>query len=175
MITGNIFDSIADPTYLHWEFGGIGVVNYQSIFGPITNFGTFNNNHYCHPTITQTISKYEINKYVDYTLPAWQQVSGQDLNSTDTTSYCQSPTPTPTPTPVATPHPADTSGDFKITANEATTYGACWRSAPTILAGCLTTGATMDYAVRAGTIWNSSSDGSYHFDSTKTCPLCWVP
>jgi hypothetical protein len=84
-------------------------------------------------------------------------------------------TPTPTPTPVSTPHPADTNADYKITVNEATTYGACWRSAPAIPTGCPATGATLDNSVRAGTIWNSSSDGSYHYDSTKTCPLCWVP
>src|SRR5437764_13421041 len=77
----------------------------------------------------------------------------------------------------AGPHPADADGNFLMTLNESTAYGFCWRSAPATPAGCPTGSliATLDNAVRAGTLWNSTGDGSYHYDSTKTCPLCWLP
>ena len=38
------------------------------------------------------------------------------------TCYGTGVTPTPTPTPAATPHPADSNADYKMTANEVTTY-----------------------------------------------------
>src|SRR5205814_1028965 len=66
------------------------------------------------------------------------------------------------------PHPGDSNGDFHLTLNEATTYAFCWKSEPDIPAGC-PSGASLEFAVRAGTIWNGSQDGSYHFDTTKTC------
>jgi hypothetical protein len=119
--------------------------------------------------------------YQPYTYPHPLIVMGFTSDAGGAVIIPPSPTPTPTitpsPTPTATPHPADTNSDYKITVNEATAYGACWRSAPSVPAGCPSGVdlATLDNAVRAGTIWNSSVDGSYHYDSTEGCPLCWVP
>src|SRR6266576_595500 len=75
---------------------------------------------------------------------------------------------------MAAPIPSDTNVDFKIDINEATFYGFCWKSAPTVPTGC-PANASLDYAVRGGTLYNASADGSYHYDSTQTCPLCWQP
>jgi cysteine-rich repeat protein len=75
--------------------------------------------------------------------------------------------------PPTSTHPADKNTDSKLTLDEATSYGYCWKSAPAVPVGC-PAGAGLDYAVRAGTLWSSSADGSYNFDPAKTCPLCWV-
>src|SRR5689334_231388 len=76
----------------------------------------------------------------------------------------------------ASNNPADTDGNSKITLNESTAYGACWKIAPLIPTGSnCPSGANLNDAVRAGTLWNATSDGSYHFDSSLTCPLCYVP
>jgi hypothetical protein len=71
-----------------------------------------------------------------------------------------------------TPHPADTGPDGtpnnKIEPDEATTFGACWKT------NCKTE-ANMNNAVRAGTLWNASADGEYKYElSAGACPLCWV-
>jgi hypothetical protein len=76
--------------------------------------------------------------------------------------------------PPPSTHPADVNADSKMELNEATSYGFCWKSAPAVPAGC-PANATLDYAVRAGTLWSSSADGTYQFDSTKNPPLCWLP
>src|SRR5439155_26049402 len=77
-------------------------------------------------------------------------------------------------TSTGTPHPGDADGNMHMTLNEATNYGFCWKSAPTIPTGCPTPAATLDNSVRAGTLWNTTSSGLYHYDSSKPCPLCWV-
>lgn len=72
------------------------------------------------------------------------------------------------------PHPADRNPqDWKISLNEATSYGACWRSAPSIPVGCPTPTASLDNAVRAGSLWNASATGDYRFNSGFACPQCW--
>jgi hypothetical protein len=71
-------------------------------------------------------------------------------------------------------HPADTDNNFVMSLDESTKYGACWRSAPAIPAGC-SAGANLDYAVRAAVLWTATSDGAYSFDVAQTCPLCWSP
>jgi hypothetical protein len=84
------------------------------------------------------------------------------------------PVPGATAPPATAAHPADIDKNSKMTLDEATKYGFCWKSAPVMSAGC-PANASLDYAVRAGTLWSSSADGSYNFDSTKNPPLCWVP
>jgi len=75
-------------------------------------------------------------------------------------------------TTIPTPHPADTNSDFLMGLNEATFYGACWKKAPDTSGGC-PANATLDYAVRAGTLWNATVNGQYQYNSLATCPLCW--
>jgi hypothetical protein len=69
-------------------------------------------------------------------------------------------------------HPADTgpggNSNSKIEPDEATSFGLCWKT------NCKPE-ATMNNAVRAGTLWNASSDGEYRYDlSAGACPACWV-
>jgi parallel beta-helix repeat protein len=74
IVTNNKFETIANgPT-----------ANYYSGIENSTNFGTYNNNQYCHPNADFVI----MNQNKKYSLVDWQKFSGQDLNSTDTKSYC---------------------------------------------------------------------------------------
>jgi parallel beta-helix repeat protein len=76
VVTGNIFETIAAKE----------TARYYDAMGADTPylFGTFDNNHYYHPNADYVVSS----QYVNYTLSAWQKLSGQDLKSTDsTTSY----------------------------------------------------------------------------------------
>ena len=76
------------------------------------------------------------------------------------------------PSPI---HPGDNNPqDSKMSINEATKYGSCWKSLPAVPSGC-PPGANLNDAVRAGTLFGSTVDGVYHFDGTKVCPQCWVP
>ena len=76
VVTGNIFETIAANETARY-YDGIGTDQpYQ--------FGTFNNNHYYHPNASYAVSS----QYVNYMLLGWQQLSGQDFNSTDSaTAY----------------------------------------------------------------------------------------
>jgi parallel beta-helix repeat protein len=76
VVTGNIFETIAaNETASYYDAIGTDI--------PYL-FGAFDNNHYYHPNANYVISCQSVN----YTLPAWQQLSGQDHNSTDSsTSY----------------------------------------------------------------------------------------
>jgi hypothetical protein len=84
------------------------------------------------------------------------------------------------PPPPRGPHPADdknTDGtstpDYKMSINEATGYSACWRALPTPPSSC-PANSSLDYAVRAGTLYLGDRNGAYHFDSNQTsCPSCW--
>ncbi len=89
VITNNIFETMSnsDATYL-W---GVGSALLHSQFTNTSNFGTFNNNQYCHPNSSIAVSNTNVSPTVNYTLPAWQAYSGQDANSTDTTAYCSRP------------------------------------------------------------------------------------
>jgi parallel beta-helix repeat protein len=91
VITGNTFETISTGATAH----------YYSAIEDVTNFGTYDYNRYCHPNSSFVVS----NQSVNYNLLAWQQKSGQDLNSTDTKSSCTPPLPTVTltasPTTVA--------------------------------------------------------------------------
>jgi hypothetical protein len=77
-------------------------------------------------------------------------------------------------------HPADgmmpgTTADNKISIDEATGYNACWRAAPNQAASCPGI-LNLDYAVRAGFLFQGDPLGVYRFDSSKgSCPLCWQP
>lgn len=82
--------------------------------------------------------------------------------------------PTPPP-PVAPPHPADVNADNQLILDEATQHGYCWRSAPNIPAGCPTPAATMENAVRAGSLWSATVSGNYRYNPGNTCPACWEP
>jgi parallel beta-helix repeat protein len=92
VITGNTFEMTATSSLIYGIANG--VTDYYSQFGSYfgqlgstANFGTFNNNLYCHPNTSYTV----VNDNVEYTLSAWQAFSGQDSNSTDTATYCEYP------------------------------------------------------------------------------------
>lgn len=75
-------------------------------------------------------------------------------------------------------HPADITKDWHINIDEATAYGACyrtscvWQTPPSPI--------PVDYATNAGYLWKNPTPGdtSYHYDSTKPCsdtsPQCFV-
>jgi parallel beta-helix repeat protein len=73
VVTGNTFESISTNATTY----------YYSLIDASTNFGTYNYNQYYHPNSNYVVK----NQNLNYTLPAWQQASGQDLNSTDSKSY----------------------------------------------------------------------------------------
>jgi parallel beta-helix repeat protein len=91
VVTGNTFETVSTGA----------TACYFSDIEDATNFGTYDHNRYCHPNSDFVVS----NQGVNYNLLAWQQKSGQDLNSTDTKSSCTPPLPTVTftaaPTAVA--------------------------------------------------------------------------
>jgi hypothetical protein len=75
------------------------------------------------------------------------------------------------------PHPADTNTDYLMSLDEATHFSYCWKVGTPIPSGCPNP-APSDYqndATRAGTLWSSTNDGRYTYDSSKICPQCWVP
>jgi hypothetical protein len=79
-------------------------------------------------------------------------------------------------TTTSLPHPADANSDYLMSVDEATHFSFCWKSGSPIPSGCPNP-APSDYqndASRAATLWLSSSQGTYRYDSTQTCPLCWV-
>jgi parallel beta-helix repeat protein len=80
-ITGNIFESI----------GTIADARYTSDVETVLNFGTYNNNQYCHPNSNFMVA----NSGKNYNFVDWQKFSGQDLNSTDSKSTCGNTLPAP--------------------------------------------------------------------------------
>jgi parallel beta-helix repeat protein len=73
VVSGNTFETIS-----------IGATaSYYSLTEPLTNFGTYDYNRYYHPNSDYVVS----NQFINYSLLSWRQVSGQDLNSTDSKSY----------------------------------------------------------------------------------------
>lgn len=78
MITGNTFETIST---------GATASYYSAAIQTATNFGSYDFNYYCHPNSNYVVT----NQNVNYTLPAWQQATGQDLHSTDTISSCTNP------------------------------------------------------------------------------------
>jgi parallel beta-helix repeat protein len=91
VVTGNTFETVSAGA----------TACYLSDIEDAANFGAYDYNRYCHPNSSFVVS----NQGVNYNLLAWQQKSGQDLNSTDTKSSCTPPPPTVTfiaaPTAVA--------------------------------------------------------------------------
>jgi parallel beta-helix repeat protein len=73
IVTGNTFETISTEATAY----------YYSTIETTTNFGTYDNNQYYHPKSNYVVK----NQNVNYTLPTWQQASGQDLHSTDSKSY----------------------------------------------------------------------------------------
>lgn len=87
-VTGNIFESLSNG---NTQFYGTGVADYFSDFGsPVSGFGNFNNNKYCHPNTTSVIGTQNILTVTNYTLSQWQTATNQDLNSTDVNALCES-------------------------------------------------------------------------------------
>jgi len=88
VVTGNTFESLATLS-TNTNGLGNGVADFWSLWGsPFANFGTFNNNQYCHPNISYAVGTKLLNQVTNYALANWQKATGQDLNSTDTNSSC---------------------------------------------------------------------------------------
>jgi parallel beta-helix repeat protein len=81
---GTVHDNVVIGNRIENLSTGPTVSYYSVINGNPLNFGTYNNNQYCHPNSNLMIS----NASKNYTLGDWQKFSGQDLNSTDVKSYC---------------------------------------------------------------------------------------
>jgi hypothetical protein len=64
-------------------------------------------------------------------------------------------------------HPADLDQNRKLTLDEVTAFAASWKAGTRAE-------ATMDNAVRGGFLSRSSADGTYTFDASQVCPLCWI-
>ena len=75
IITGNTFETTAT---------GLAMANYWSGVEKVLNFGTYDNNLYCHPKSNYVVQ----NLGTNYSLSSWQAFSGQDQSSTDSASYC---------------------------------------------------------------------------------------
>ena len=84
VVTGNTFEMVSSSG----SWLGTGTVDYYSEFGPVSGFGTFNNNLYCHPNILYAVATRNITTTRSFNLTAWQAFSGQDSGSTDLNSYC---------------------------------------------------------------------------------------
>jgi parallel beta-helix repeat protein len=103
IITGNTFETIENSSSAFSGYG-TGVADYRSDSGTIANFGTYNNNQYCHPNMSYTVGTRQTGTVTNYTLADWQKATGQDLNSTDSSSPTCTPTsPSPDTTPPAAP------------------------------------------------------------------------
>ncbi|MEA5112592.1 MAG: right-handed parallel beta-helix repeat-containing protein [Geobacteraceae bacterium] len=122
---------------------------YYSIKGSTDKFGTFDMNRYCHPNSVFTVR----NQSQNYTLPAWQQASGQDLNSTDMNAACAAPSPTVTL--AATPVTVAAYGSSILT----------WSSTNSIT--CVAGGAWSGAKPASGSLEISNLTGSETF--TLTC------
>ena len=72
VVTGNTFETISTGA----------TVDYYSSLESITNFGTYDYNHYYHPNSLFVVK----NQNVNYNLRNWRKTSGQDRNSTDSKS-----------------------------------------------------------------------------------------
>ncbi len=67
----------------------LGVADYSSPYSKVADFGTFDNNTYCHPDSNVVVFKDELGNKVPYnTLAGWQSASGQDRHSRDIAGYC---------------------------------------------------------------------------------------
>lgn len=68
-------------------------------------------------------------------------------------------------------HPADSNSDWRLSVEELTAYGSCWKTGCTW--GTTPTNIPINYVTNASLIWKNGE--AYHFDSTKTPPACWIP
>lgn len=104
--------------------------------------------------------------------PGYESDMSKDINGFPRTTWSRGAYEYGSTVIIKNSHPADTgpggTPDNKIDPDEATIFGACWKS------NC-DSDATMNNAVRAGTLWNASADGEYEYNlSAGACPLCWV-
>ncbi len=67
-------------------------------------------------------------------------------------------------------HPADANHDWRMTINEVTAYGLAWKRGDTWPTA--PNPIPINYVTNAGSLWKTGE--FYHYDSTKTAPLCWV-
>ncbi len=73
---------------------------------------------------------------------------------------------------LASYHPADKNGDFKLELSEAVSYGSAYKTT----GGHWTSGPDpipLNYAVKAGTIYKYPG-GAYKYDGSLTPPQCWI-
>ena len=68
-------------------------------------------------------------------------------------------------------HPADKNTDNKINNTEISAYNFCWKTP-----GCTTYGGPIStsFVSNANFIWKSRFDSLYHYDSTLSCPGCYI-
>ena len=83
VVANNIFETISTSA----------TARYYDAMGTDTayRFGTFDYNHYYHPNADYVVSS----QFINYTLSAWQQLSGQDVHSTDAQSPASAITAAP--------------------------------------------------------------------------------
>jgi len=75
----------------------------------------------------------------------------------------------PTMLPRCEAHPADTNGDYRLSMNEVTAYGAAWKRGQT-----WTTPPApipIGFVTRAGYLWRM---GETYQRNAGACPVCWV-
>ncbi len=72
--------------------------------------------------------------------------------------------------PIGNPHPADVNGDWRLSVDEITAYGSCWKTGCTW--GVARSDIPIDYLTNASLIWKNGE--SYHFDPAIAPPGCWV-
>jgi len=98
-------------------------------------------------------------------------------NQTVTIIWNQTTTANGTYVPAVPVHPADAMGDFRITIDEVTAYGAAWQQGACWPTGPAPCGSgqfdiPIDYVTRAGYLWRNGE--CYSYDASNSPPLCWV-
>jgi len=87
-VAGTVHGNLVDNNTFETLSAGATACFY-STKGTTAGFGTFDRNRYCHPNSVFAVRDQNRN----YVLPAWQQASGQDLNSIEINEHCAVPSP----------------------------------------------------------------------------------
>ncbi len=86
LIQGNVFESLATAN---------GAALYRNSLETTANFGTYNNNLYCHPNSVAAVTESTMSGVSNFSLTAWQAFSRQDLQSADQQAACPEANPPP--------------------------------------------------------------------------------
>jgi len=89
VITSNLFETVATSSNAG-TWLGLGPMSFYNKFGvPFSDFGTVDYNIYCHPYINYAVgTRTNVPGTTNYSLSAWQTLTGEDAHSTETSASC---------------------------------------------------------------------------------------